>query len=186
MLLEQIQHFDIPVAKTFDSFDSLEDLISYTRALEDAEGFVVAFDDGHRIKIKADQYVRIHKCLDRIRFDRNIAALILNEELDDLTPLLPDHELQRIKKFAQNFNDCLHDQVKKYEILWDTVCAKGMDRKEYAQTWKEQFDKTDPFASSYVFGRFSNKNGREMIIDYIKRHTSTNVKWSGCSKWMGL
>jgi hypothetical protein len=186
MLLDQIQKFNIPVAEIIESFDSLEELISYTRSLKDAEGFVVAFEDGHRVKIKADEYVRIHKVLDRVRFDRHIVELILTEKLDDAAPLLPQHESDRVREFADRFGKQLHQLVEKYERYWNTVAASGLDRKRYAQEWMPTIKSNDPFAVAYVFGRFGDRDGRTMILDHIQKHTSTNTKWNECAKWMGL
>jgi RNA ligase len=186
MLVDQIQRYRIPVANTISSFGTVEELIAHTRGLKDAEGFVVAFVDGHRIKIKADEYVRIHRCLDRIRFDRNIVDLILNQQIDDVAPLLPEHEADRVRQFAARFGDRLHCLVQNYDRYWNTVVAAGLDRKSYAQQWMPTIKTNDPFASQYVFGRFGNRNGRTMILDHIAKHVTSNVKWDECAAWMGL
>ena len=186
MLLDQIRQFDIPVANIVSSFDNLEDLISYTRSLKDAEGFVVAFDDGHRIKIKADEYVHIHRLLDRVRFDRHIVELILTEKLDDAAPLLPQHEVDRVRDFAAHFGARLHHLVETYDRYWNTVKSSGLDRKRYAQEWMPTIKNNDPFAANYVFGRFAGRDGRAMVLDHIQKHTSTNTKWDECAVWMGL
>jgi hypothetical protein len=186
MLKDKIQEFEIPVVDSIDSFDTVEQLISYTRALEDAEGFVIAFDNGHRLKIKADQYVRIHKTVDRIRFDRHIVDLILNEEIDDVLPMLPQHEADRVHSFAQRFADRLHAAVESYDRYWKTVVASGLDRKRYAQEWMPTIKGNDSFAPQYVFGRFGDRDGREMILDHIRKHITTNVKWRECARWLGI
>lgn len=186
MLLDKIQEFNIPVVNAIKPFDSLDELIAYTRDLEDAEGFVVAFDNGHRVKIKADQYVRIHKTVDRIVFDRNIVALILNEEMDDVMPMLPKVQADRVRNFELRFADRLHTLIAGYDRYYCTVLASGLDRKRYAQEWMPTIQKNDSFAPNYVFGRFSNRDGRKMIIDHIEKHLSTNVRWDECARWMGM
>jgi RNA ligase len=50
------------------------------------EGDIIRFVDGHMLKVKNDWYVRIHKTVERIVFDRNIVNLIINEEVDDVVP----------------------------------------------------------------------------------------------------
>lgn len=186
MLKDKIQEFEIPVVDSIDSFDTVEHLISYTRSLEDAEGFVIAFDNGHRLKIKADQYVRIHKTVDRIRFDRHIVELILHEEIDDVLPMLPQHEADRVHEFSAKFADRLHKTLETYERYWNTVVASGLDRKRYAQEWMPTIKNNDPFAPQYVFGKFQGRDGREMILQHIEKHLFTNVKWSECAFWLGM
>lgn len=186
MLLDKIREFNIPVVNAIKPFDSLDELIAYTRNLENAEGFVVAFEDGHRVKIKADQYVRIHKTVDKIRFDRHIVELILHEEIDDVVAMLPKHEADRVHQFAQRFGERLHAVVEGYERYWNTVVASGLDRKRYALEWMPTIKNNDSFAPQYVFGRFAGHNGREMILEHIKKHLATNVRWDECAAWMGM
>lgn len=186
MLLDKIREFDIPVVETILPFTNVDSLVTFTRGLENVEGFVVAFDDGHRVKIKADQYVRIHKILDQVRFDRHIVELILTKKLDDATPLLPQRDADRVRDFADRFGKRLHYLVESYERYWNTVVASGLDRKRYAQEWMPTIKKNDPFAPAYVFGRFGDRDGRTMILDHIQKHTSSNTKWDECAKWMGL
>jgi len=186
MLLDKIREFNIPVVKAIKPFDSLDELIAYTRNLEDAEGFVVAFEDGHRVKIKADQYVRIHKTVDKIRFDRHIVELILHEEIDDVLSMLPQHEADRVHDFAARFAKQLHSKIEGYDRYYNTVVASGLDRKRYAQEWMPTIKNNDSFAPNYVFGRFQDRDGRKMILDHIEKHISTNVRWEECARWMGM
>lgn len=165
---------------------NLSDYLARARLQEGREGDIIAFADGHRVKIKNDWYVRIHKVLDRVRFDRHIVELILTEKLDDAAPLLPQHEADRVRDFADRFGQRLHHLVETYERYWNTVVASGLDRKRYAQEWMPTIKGNDPFAAAYVFGRFGDRDGRTMILDHIQKHTSTNAKWNECAKWMGL
>ena len=46
---------DIPVVKAFEgSAESMQDLLDQVGPMVGCEGFVVRFDDGHRIKVKAE------------------------------------------------------------------------------------------------------------------------------------
>jgi RNA ligase len=165
---------------------NLSDYLARARAQEGREGDIIAFADGHRVKIKNDWYVRIHKVLDRVRFDRHIVDLILTEKLDDAAPLLPQHEADRVRDFADRFGQRLHHLVETYERYWNTVVASGLDRKRYAQEWMPTIKTNDPFAAAYVFGRFGDRDGRTMILDHIQKHISTNTRWDECAQWMGL
>jgi RNA ligase len=184
---------DVPfdVVPVYGSLEgNLADYISKHRADEGREGFIIRFiggeSNGQMFKGKNDWYVRIHKVLDRVRFDRHIVELILTEKLDDAAPLLPQHESDRVREFADRFGKQLHQLVEKYERYWNTVAASGLDRKRYAQEWMPTIKSNDPFAVAYVFGRFGDRDGRTMILDHIQKHTSTNTKWNECAKWMGL
>ena len=165
---------------------NLADYVARQRAAEGREGDIIRFADGHMLKIKNDWYVRIHKTIDKIRFDRHIVELILNEEIDDAIPMLPPHEAERVRKFELRFADRLHTLIAGYDRYYHTVLASGLDRKRYAQEWMPTIQKNDSFAPNYVFGRFGNRDGRKMIIDHIEKHLTTNVRWDECARWMGM
>ena len=165
---------------------NLADYIARQRGAEGREGDIIRFADGHMIKVKNDWYVRIHKTVDRIVFDRNIVALILNEEVDDVVPMLPKVQADRVRVFERRFAERLHAVVENYERYWNTVVASGLDRKRYAQEWMPSIKGNDPFAAAYVFGRFGGRDGRQMILDHIEKHITTNVRWDECADWMGM
>jgi RNA ligase len=165
---------------------NLADYIARARMQENREGDIIRFSDGHMLKIKNDWYVRIHKTMDKIRYDRHIVELILNEEVDDAIPMLPQHEADRVREFERRFAERLHSLVESYERYYNTVVASGLDRKRYAQEWMPTIKNNDSFAPNYVFGRFGDREGRKMIIDHIEKHTSTNTRWEECARWMGM
>jgi RNA ligase len=165
---------------------NLADYISRQRGAEGREGDIIRFADGHMVKVKNDWYVRIHKTVDRIVFDRNIVALILNEEMDDVMPMLPVIQADRVRNFEIRFAERLHAVVEIYDRYWNTVVANGLDRKRYALEWMPSIKDNDSFAPNYVFGRFTGRDGREMILDHIEKHLSSNVKWDECATWMGM
>ena len=165
---------------------NLADYIARQRGAEGREGDIIRFADGHMLKIKNDWYVRIHKTVDKIRFDRHIVELILNEEIDDAIPMLPPHEADRVRKFELRFADRLHTLIAGYDRYYHTVLASGLDRKRYAQEWMPTIKNNDPFAAVYVFGRFGDRDGRAMILDHIEKSITTNVRWDECAAWMGM
>ncbi len=181
------RHVPFNVVPVYGSVEgNLGDYIARAREREGREGDIIRFADGHMLKIKNDWYVRIHKTVDKIRFDRHIVDLILNEEIDDVLPMLPQHEADRVHDFNTKFSARLHETVVSYERYWNTVVASGLDRKRYAQEWMPTIKDNDSFAPQYVFGRFVDRDGRGMIIDHIKKNINTNVKWDECAKWLGM
>ena len=160
--------------------------VNRQRGKEGREGDIIRFADGHMLKIKNDWYVRIHKVIDRVKFDRNIVNLILNQEIDDVIPMLPQEQVDRIRDFEAAFSKALESKVLDYDRYWNSVVASGLDRKAYAQEWMPTIKGNDPFAPAYVFGRFQGKDGRKMILDYIEKGISTNTKWDACAMWMGM
>ena len=165
---------------------NIGDYITRQREKEGREGDIIRFADGHMLKVKNDWYVRIHKTIDRILFDRNIISLILNEEVDDVIPMLPKVQAERVRDVEIRFAKQLHQLVEGYERYWNSAQASCADRKQYAQEWMPTIVKNDPFAPQYVFGRYEGRDGREIILRYIEKQLFTNVKWDACATWMGM
>ena len=164
---------------------NLEEYIARQREAEEREGDIIRFSDGHMIKIKNDWYVRIHKALDRVRFDRNIVDLIINENIDDVVPLMPQHEIDRIRDFESRFWNAF--QIKEDALLADRdICSQlyQNDRKrialEYVPNLKNKAD------SGFIFKMLDGHDLRELIIEHIRKNISTNVKWDQCAIWLGM
>lgn len=185
MLLDEIRKFDIPVVGTILPFTKIESLVEFTRNLENAEGFVLAFADGHRVKIKADQYVRIHKCIDRITFDRNIVDLIINEEVDDVVPTLPAAQVERVRGFETLFWDAFRKTEDRLMTLFhNAVTMCGEDRKrialEFIPTLEHKVD------AQFIFRMLDGSNIRDLLMEHIRKNISSNTKWDACAEWMGM
>ena len=165
---------------------NFNEYIARQRDAEEREGDIIRFADGHMVKIKNDWYVRIHKTLERIVYDRNIVNLILNEEVDDVLPMLPQVQADRVREFEARFAQRLSEVIDKYDRYWRTVEASVSDRSAYAKEWMPTIKNNDPFAPAYVFARYDGKDGREVILRHIEKSISTNVKWDACARWLGM
>ena len=161
---------------TLDHSD--DELISAIRKGEGSEGVVVRFDDGHMVKIKSDWYVRIHKVKSLLGQERDVVALILNNELDDMLPVLPREDVERVEKFqkamslrlrmcASTMADCVY------------TMSSNMDRKTFAL---EVAPKYDPVWRGLVF-QFWDKECNEhltyqAIVAMILKHCGSNASYA--------
>ena len=183
-------NYNIDLVKIYaGTTDNMEHLIAETRAMEDAEGWIIRFDDGHMLKIKGDWYVRIHKTKDNLLWEKNLIELMINERLDDTKPYMLDDDIRRVEQFETEFWIGINDAVNRYERYFQTVLGSGLDRKEFAQRWMPTVKDYDPFAPAFVFSRFDGKDPRELIINHIKKNCGTQTKvdsvremWGG-AKW---
>ena len=185
MLLEKIKGLDIPTVGTVGTFKDIDSLVTYTRQLEDVEGFIVSFEDGHKIKIKADEYVRIHKCMDRIRFDRNIVDLIINEEVDDIVPLLPEKEIAKVRDFEIRFWEAFKRTEENLMLRFlEAKTNYGEDRKrialEFIPTLENKMD------APIIFKMLDGIDLREFMIKIVRDSVSNNTKWDKTAEWLGM
>lgn len=87
--------WDGSVAEEFDhpDIDALADLQQPNR-----EGFVVAFESGHRVKVKFEEYVRLHKIVTGINARRVWESLRAGDDLDALLEGVPDEVHQWVSE----------------------------------------------------------------------------------------
>ena len=175
-LAEQIKLFDIPVVDVHEPVKNPQAFMDYVRDLQGVEGFVIAWNDGYRVKIKAEEYLRIHKTKDAISLEKNIISLLVNEQMDDVKAFMLPDDRKRVEDFETDFWIGVNQVVKSYDHYFDTVVAHGLDRKRYALEWMPTIKAQDQFAPGIVFGRFDGKNTRIMVLDIIKRSTGSQTK----------
>jgi hypothetical protein len=137
------------------------------------------------LKIKNDWYVRIHKTIDRVKFDRNIVDLIINEDIDDVIPMLPQEQVTRIRDFEKRFWEAFvatEDRLAVYQ----TGCALVYknDRKRIATEFVPTLEnKAD---AQFIFRMLDGHDLRDLLLQHVEKNINTNVKWESCAKWLGM
>lgn len=164
---------------------NLDSYIARQREAEGREGDIIRFADGHMLKVKNDWYVRIHKTVERIVFDRNIVNLIINEEVDDVVPMLPQVQADRVREFETRFWTAF--KINEDRLLAERDIARQLyedDRKrialEFVPTLENKAD------ASFIFRMLDGHSLRELLLQHIEKNISSNTKWDACAKWMGM
>ena len=171
---------------TYGSIDgTMNEYIERQRTREWREGDIIRFADGHMLKVKNDWYVRIHKTMERIMFDRNIVDLIVNEEVDDVVPMLPLAQVDRVRDFEARFWAAF--KVKEDQLLADRNIVKQVydnDRKrvalEYIPVLKDKAD------APFIFRMLDSHNIRDLMLDHVRKSLSTNTRWDQTALWLGM
>jgi len=142
----------VPVADTFGQVTDPLGFVAQGRALSGVEGYVVAFEDGHRLKLKADAYVLRHKALSGLAYEKNILAWVVADAVDDVLPLLHADTASRVAAYQAAALAALaqrEDEVRKFAAHHDPS-----DRRAYAMAAKAQLDKRlQPAAFAIADGR---------------------------------
>lgn len=106
-LMEAARSFRVATPEVYNMMGDADALIGRARTLEGKEGYVVAFDDGHRLKIKADAYVLRHKALSQSVLEKNVLNWIATGAIDDVLPLLPNIVRAKIVDYQRRLFGCL-------------------------------------------------------------------------------
>lgn len=149
----EAHNHDIPIVKSFGFGD--KNIVDIVRQQEDTEGVVVRFVDGHMVKIKSDWYVRIHKVKSALENEREIVAMALNNELDDIIPVLPMEDVEKINLFTgrvilkiEEIASNLYEDITRYQY-------RGISRKDFALNMADQYD---PLYRGMIFRYWDEKN----------------------------
>ncbi len=129
----------VSLVADFDPIVNISTFTSQARALEGAEGYVIVFDTGHRLKLKADAYVLRHKALDGLSYEKNVLAWIAQNAVDDVAPLLHDQAREFLLDYAGKVQASVQTHVAQIEAFYDA--NKDLPRKDFALKAQEEIDK---------------------------------------------
>lgn len=165
------KQYGVPIVEQHSKVTDPKAFMEYVHDLKNAEGFVIRWADGHRVKIKAHEYVQIHKAKEAILQDRNIVELILEDKLDDVKAHLPAEDRYDLDRFESEFNFSIKTIAKQIQmhIIW--LDAKGIDRKTFAL---EHSDKVDSYVKSIVFKNFGGAD-YEKVFDDVRNTIRNNL-----------
>jgi RNA ligase len=182
-MVEELEGIDIPVVKAYaGTAENMQALIEQTGPMVGCEGFVVRFETGHMIKVKAEDYVRKHKAKDMIGREKNIVELLVTEKMDDVKAFLDEKDLARVEEFEINFWKGVNATAHKLVELRCSV-AMDMDRKTYAVDFVQ---KQDPKYSRFLYAMHNLQPGDNtfaMVKDAIAKSCSTQAKIDDV-RWM--
>lgn len=137
-----------------EGYDLLKEEIS-----KDREGYVIRFKNGFRMKIKGEEYIRLHRILTNIS-NRDIWEYLKdNKPFDELLEKVPDE-----------FNDWVKETIKDLQNKFDTIKSNVendfkelINKKEFAEKIKDNPNR------SFLFKRLDSYSNQlnEMIWDSI-------------------
>lgn len=175
--LEVVQPWTAPIT-------NLNEFSSFVKdAVDLDEGFVVAFDDGFRVKIKTENYVRMHRVKDSISDERAVVGLILNSGLDDCFSFLNEADALRVRTFEDKFvaamSEAFHVLRNRYDLMKGALNDGTLDRKTFALSWVPNFK---DYERVILFQCWDKEVGKlemyGMLQDFVKKSLTSTAKWS--------
>jgi RNA ligase len=105
-------------AKIFN-FDSIEKIIETTKVLDrNHEGYVIRFDNGIRVKLKTDEYIRIHRLISRVTPLAIWEVILHGEDTREIREQLPEEIRNDFDTINTIINNKLSIFIKKVEYLF--------------------------------------------------------------------
>jgi len=161
----------------------LTEYIARAREMQGREGDIIRFADGHMMKIKNDWYVRIHKTKDLIRSERNIADIIINEQLDDVLPLLDAADLATVRAYELRFDAAIENVLGRLEglVTLARVLHGGVKKDVAIGFVPNLLNKED---AAFIFSALDGKDLRSLVINRIKNSVGNTTKYDALMAWM--
>jgi RNA ligase len=150
------------IAKRYDGIKDYNSLKSMVR--DDREGFVVRFSNGDRMKVKGEEYLRLHRIMTNLSTTRVWEILSDGESMDQYLADVPDEFYSKIKEYELSLT------TEFIRLRQDAIdhCAKiavrvqDGDRKAFAELAKEyQYP-------SLLFSLLDGKDINSAIWKYIR------------------
>lgn len=155
--VETLENIGFPLVKKYDGINDYRKLKEI--AEDNKEGFVVKFSNNFRVKVKFDEYVRLHRILTGVS---NIAIweyLKDGNSLDELLDRVPDEFYDYVKRTKQEleneFNLILDECMRLRRYNFNT-------QKEAAEYIKKQKH------SSILFNMYNDKKYDHLIWKLIR------------------
>ena len=147
------------VVKRYDGFKDYSTLKGIIK--DNQEGFVVRFSNGDRMKIKGEEYLRLHKIMTNLSTTAIWEVLSNGGNMDDLLKDVPDEFYGKVKEYEKSLIVQFNRLEEEYQNHFDSIKGLG-NRKLFAQC-AVMFQHP-----SILFGMLDGKNISSIIWKIIK------------------
>jgi len=181
-MLQWAEPKGIPVVGHIPQRRDMTVFLSEVKAMTGVEGFVVLFDDGHRAKLKCDEYVLIHRTKDELRFEKDAVKIVLENRVDDLVPHLIPSDREHLLEFADAVNTHITNYARSIQTEFESLFVGNPSKKEFAESIKNNPRRAFLFQEhAYRFPPLDRKTGetvvkvpvRDFIVETILTHTGS-------------
>ena len=125
-----------PVVANTRTKDERDRFVAAARQLgADHEGYVIAFPSGHRIKLKGEQYVTLHRGRDAYARETHVLKAVLGGGMDDLTAILDAERATRVRDYGRTVLDRLAATGSDVAARISAVRDRHDTRKAQARAW---------------------------------------------------
>ena len=155
--IEDMVDYGFEIVKKYDGvfhFNQLKQKIG-----DNEEGFVVRFKSGFRMKIKGEEYVRLHKILTNVSNRIIWEYLKDNKSLDELLERVPDEFYNWVKETERSLIESFIHIKESSEGIFSLLTSNSLARKDFAL----QVLKLPISYHSILFAMYDNKSIDEII-----------------------
>jgi RNA ligase len=127
-LLPLFADLGFPLPRVFEA----QDLESLPRDTQNFEGYVVRFENGLRVKVKLDDYVRLHKLMTGITPNRIWEMLASGQDVEAMVKELPDEMYEEVMCVVEELRNEHVAYVDIHIMVLAQLEVENLSRKEQA------------------------------------------------------
>jgi len=155
--------------RVVEKYNGISDYTTLSSMIkDDEEGFVVRFSNGDRIKIKGQEYLRLHKIMTNVSTTSVWEVLSNGGDFDDLIKDVPDEFYQKIKSYVlqlnSNYDSIIEESKKLYNGFYNEFNHQEIPKKEFDLWVMKQEEHLRPI----LFKLYDNKEYSSYIWKLIK------------------
>lgn len=187
-LREIADKFNIPVVTDHGSIADVKEFIDSVVDDVGIEGFILRFSDGHMLKIKCFEYLKLHKAKDAISQEKNVWAMILDADVDDLKGFLSDEDRVRIEKFETVLWEQVNENIQNLEQYFaESMRELDMCGIDFNMFQDPERERKKHFATVIVpswparytaiaFKMYDGNDAREQFLKFVRSNLGTKNK----------
>ena len=166
-----INNLGFKVVRKFDKVKSYEPLKHFIP--DSKEGYVVRFSNGDKIKIKGEEYLRLHKLMTNVSTTAVWEMLSEGRDVLELLKGVPDEFYKKVKMYVLDLRYS-YLSYSEYAGKMHDKFRYGKFNDRYPEPTKKEFaefltlNNIDPKVRSICFAIWDNKNYDKIIWKYIK------------------
>lgn len=160
-----------PMAKSFPgmTWDDLT-LAQRTNSWSSGEGWVLVFEDGNRVKMKTDDYLRVH----RLRFaagPKHVWEQMLEGTFEESIKALPEEFREESETYYQQFT-AMYDQMTRDITSYNYTCLAPMDSDNYRDKAIRIKTEAPTWAQPALLQLMRGNHPRDYIMKLLKPHNN--------------
>lgn len=154
-MVEIANKYNIEVVKVYDSINDIDEFISSVKTVEEIEGYILRFHNGHMLKFKTEWYITRHKLFDDMTSEKNVLRFIISGEVDDILPTIAD---ESVKNKLIEHNDYVNHNINNYVKFLYELAEKYYVKFGSKKNMVSELFENDKIHSKFIFDIVDNKD----------------------------
>ena len=156
-----------------ETVGDIDAFLSATAGETGIEGYIIAFENGMRYKVKTDEYRTIHRVVSDLASEKAVVRLIVDNTLDDALPMLADEDRAYVLEFSRKLSEGLGETSKSVDDYVARGQAVTSDQRSFAEWVKANVPER---LSGVVFRTARGEDAMEGLMALIGKNIGTGTR----------